>query len=145
MPARMWKHGIHDFLEVLRHRLASSLDHMLAFLYIAYAMMALLYETIPSFEDTWVECLGDLGRYRMAIGDEDVKDRDVWCGVARFWYSKAADRNRQVSYLRERCQDGTLNFFIDRETTPPLGDSSSSFHYPAAQPVRSLFNGCQSI
>ncbi|TDZ38627.1 hypothetical protein C8035_v005804 [Colletotrichum spinosum] len=29
-----------------------------------YSMMALLYETVPTFEDTWIECLGDLGRYR---------------------------------------------------------------------------------
>ena len=58
MPARMWRHGIHAFLEVLRHRLPESLEHMLAFIYIAYSMMALLYETVPAFEDTWIECLG---------------------------------------------------------------------------------------
>jgi hypothetical protein len=27
-------------------------------------MMALLYRTVPTFEDTWIECLGDLERYR---------------------------------------------------------------------------------
>ena len=59
MPARMWRHGIHAFLEVLRHRLPESLEHMLAFIYIAYSMMALLYETVSTFEDTWIECLGD--------------------------------------------------------------------------------------
>ena len=96
MPARMWRHGIHAFLEVLRHRLPESLEHMLAFIYIAYSMMALLYETVPTFEDTWVECLGDLGRYRMAIEDEDLRDREVWSDVARFWYSKAADRSSNV-------------------------------------------------
>ena len=63
MPARMWRHGIHVFLEMLRHRLPESLEHMLAFIYIAYSMMALLFETVSTFEDTWVECLGDLGRY----------------------------------------------------------------------------------
>ncbi|OIW27231.1 hypothetical protein CONLIGDRAFT_419033 [Coniochaeta ligniaria NRRL 30616] len=26
----------------------------------------------PAFEDTWIECLGDLGRYRMAIEDDDT-------------------------------------------------------------------------
>ena len=97
MPAKLWKHGIHAFLETLRFRLPGSLGHMLEFICIAYSMMALLYETVPSFEDTWIECLGDLGRYRMAIGDEDIKDRDVWSGVARFWYSKAANRSPQVS------------------------------------------------
>lgn len=64
MPARMWRHGIHSFLELLRHRLPTNLEHMLAFIYLAYSMMALLYETVPTFEDTWIECLGDLGRYR---------------------------------------------------------------------------------
>ncbi|MCJ1271160.1 hypothetical protein MMC22_011059 [Lobaria immixta] len=99
MPARMWRHGIHAFLEVLRHRLPESLDHMLAFIYIAYSMVALLYETISTFEDTWIECLGDLGRYRMAIEDDDIRDREVWSGVARFWYSKAADKTPKVGRL----------------------------------------------
>lgn len=64
MPARMWRHSIHSFLELLRHRLPGSLEHLLTFIYLAYSMMALLYETVPAFEDTWIECLGDLGRYR---------------------------------------------------------------------------------
>lgn len=92
MPARMWRHGIHSFLELLRHRLPASLEHMLTFIYLAYSMMALLYETVPAFEDTWIECLGDLGRYRMAIEDEDIRDREIWTAVSRQWYSKASDK-----------------------------------------------------
>ncbi|KAI3333817.1 hypothetical protein F4824DRAFT_512975 [Ustulina deusta] len=92
MPARMWRHGIHSFLELLRHRLPGSLEHMLTFIYLAYSMMALLYETVPAFEDTWIECLGDLGRYRMAIEDEDIRDREVWTSVSRHWYSKVSDK-----------------------------------------------------
>jgi Est1 DNA/RNA binding domain len=99
MPARMWRHGIHSFLELLRHRLPDSLEHMLSFIYLAYSMMALLFETVPTFEDTWIECLGDLGRYRMAIEDDDIRDREVWTGVARFWYSKAADKSPTVGRL----------------------------------------------
>lgn len=99
MPARMWRHGIHAFLEVLRHRLPASLDHMLAFIYIAYSMMALLYETVTAFEDTWIECLGDLGRYRMAIEDSNTGDREIWGGVARSWYNKAADKRPEVGRL----------------------------------------------
>ncbi|KAJ4355819.1 uncharacterized protein N0V89_003840 [Didymosphaeria variabile] len=99
MPARMWKHGIHSFLELLRRRLPESIDYMLAFIYLAYQMMALLYETVPAFEDTWIECLGDLGRYRMAIEDENPRDRETWAGVARSWYSKAADKNPSVGRL----------------------------------------------
>ena len=92
MPARMWRHGIHSFLELLRHRLPASLDHMLAFIYLAYSMMALLYETVPVFEDTWTECLGDLGRYRLAIEDDDIRDRETWTLVTKHWYSKASDK-----------------------------------------------------
>ena len=99
MPARMWRHGIHAFLEVLRHRLPESLDHMLAFIYIAYSIMALLYETITAFKETWIECLGDLGRYRMAIEDDDIRDREVWSGVARHWYAKAADTSPNIGRL----------------------------------------------
>ncbi|KAF6823558.1 telomerase-binding protein EST1A protein [Colletotrichum plurivorum] len=92
MPARMWRHGIHSFLELLRHRLPTNLEHMLTFIYLAYSMMALLYETVPAFEDTWIECLGDLGRYRAAIEDDDIKDREIWTAVSRHWYTKASDK-----------------------------------------------------
>ena len=99
MPARMWRHGIHSFLELLRHRLPASLDHMLTFIYLSYSMMALLYETVPAFEDTWIECLGDLSRYRMAIEDEDEQDREVWTDVSRHWYSKASDKSPTTGRL----------------------------------------------
>jgi hypothetical protein len=99
MPARMWRHGIHSFLELLRHRLPASLEHMLTFLYLAYGMMALLYETVPVFQDTWIECLGDLGRYRMAIEDDDITVREGWTGVSRHWYSKASDKSPTTGRL----------------------------------------------
>lgn len=140
MPARMWHHGIHAFLEVLRHRLPESLDHMLAFIYIAYSMMALLYETVSTFEDTWIECLGDLGRYRMAIEDDDQRDRDVWSGVSRFWYSKAADKSpdtgRLYHHLAILARPYTLQqlSFYTRSLTclNPFGSARSS--------IMTLFN-----
>ncbi|CAK7241132.1 MAG: hypothetical protein STHCBS139747_002590 [Sporothrix thermara] len=92
MPARMWRHGIHSFLELLRHRLPASREHMITFIYMAYSIIALLYETVPAFEDTWIECLGDLSRYRMAIEDDNVRTRDTWTAVSRRWYSLASDR-----------------------------------------------------
>ena len=100
MPARMWRHGIHSFLELLRHRLPGSLDHMLAFVYLSYSMLGLLKESVPGFEETWVECLGDLSRYRMAIEKADLRDREVWAGVARMWYNQAADRSPNVGRIQ---------------------------------------------
>lgn len=99
MPARMWKHGIHSFLELLRCRLPQSREYMRTFIYFAYHMMALLFETVPSFEDTWIECLGDLGRYRMAIEDDDPRERDSWAGISQSWYRMAADRSPGVGRL----------------------------------------------
>ncbi|RYC82208.1 hypothetical protein BFJ63_vAg14916 [Fusarium oxysporum f. sp. narcissi] len=99
MPGRMWRHGIHSFLELLRQRLPSSLEHMLAFLSLAYGMMTLLYETVLDFQDTWIECLGDLGRYRMAIEDSDNTEREIWRGVSRRWYSMASDESPTTGRL----------------------------------------------
>jgi len=100
MPARMWRYGIHSFLELLRHRLPDSLEHTLTFLYLAYSMMTLLLESVPAFEDTWIECLGDLARYRMAVEESDLRDRETWAGVARYWYHQAADKNPNVGRIQ---------------------------------------------
>ena len=98
MPARMWKHGIHAFLEVLRHRRPKAQEFMLAFIYIAYQMMALLFETVSNFVDTWIECLGDLSRYRMAI-EEDKEAHATWGAVAARWYTLACDRHPATGRL----------------------------------------------
>ena len=88
MPARMWKHGVHSMLELLRQHLPGSLDFMMQFIYIAYSMFGLLLETVPTFQRTWLECLGDIARYRMAIEEEDIRDRDNWAATSRKWYTR---------------------------------------------------------
>jgi hypothetical protein len=53
MPARMWRHGIHSFLsflELLRHHLPASLDHMLAFIYLAYDIMIIDFATLTQIK-----------------------------------------------------------------------------------------------
>ena len=35
----------------------------------------------------------------MAIEDDDIRDREVWQNVARFWYCKAADKTPHVGRL----------------------------------------------
>ncbi|KGQ02488.1 hypothetical protein BBAD15_g12300 [Beauveria bassiana D1-5] len=95
MPARMWRHG-QSFLEFLRKRLPTSREHMLKFICKAYIIMTLLYETVPAFVSTWIGCLGHLGRYRMAIEDDGIRDREIWTSVSRHWYLKASDRSPEV-------------------------------------------------
>ena len=98
MPARMWKHAIHGFLEVLRHRRPELQDCMVSFIYLAYSMVTLLYETVTAYLDTWIECLGDLARYRMAI-EQDREEHAQWASVAASWYIKASDRHPQIGRL----------------------------------------------
>lgn len=71
---------------------------MLAFISLAYQMISLLLETVPGFKDTWIECLGDLARYRVAI-EEDREIYNIWGGTAGRWYALAADRNPSVGRL----------------------------------------------
>ena len=99
MPARLWHFGFHNFLELLRYRLPESLEYMLAFIYTAYSMMTLLYETVPAFSDIWVECLGDLGRYRIAIEDDNRCDKEIWSNVSQNWYRMAFERSPENGRL----------------------------------------------
>jgi len=153
MPARMWKHGIHAFLEVLRHRRPDSQDYMLSFIYLAYQMMALLYETVPSFLDTWIECLGDLARYRMAI-EEEKEAHAQWGGVAARWYTMAADRHPAVGRLNHHL--GILErpslrklFFYSKALTcvipfPNAKDSLATLCGPIVQDEQAIKNSSQS-
>lgn len=123
MPARMWRHGIHSFLELLRHQLPASLEHMLAFIYLAYSMMALLYEIVPEIKDTWVEYLGYLSRYRMAIEDDSMADRETWTAVSRHWYRKASKKapgtGRLYHHLAILARPKTLELSEVKPTPAP--------------------------
>ena len=57
---------------------------MFSFIYLAYQMMALLFEAVSVFLDTWMACLCDLARYRMAI-EEEREPHAQWGGVAAAW------------------------------------------------------------
>ncbi|RYP51398.1 hypothetical protein DL768_003267 [Monosporascus sp. mg162] len=148
MPARMWRHGIHSFLELLRHRLPASLEHMITFIYLAYSMMALLYETVTASEDTWIECLGDLGRYRMAMGGDNIRDKEVWTSVSRLWYSKASDKapttGRLYHHLAILARPNTLqqSLYYERSFCTPRpfasarpGRESMAFFGPITKPT----------
>ena len=96
MPVRMWRHGIHAFLDILRQEFLDTLDHILAFGYIASFMMALLYESVLTFKDVWIEYRHDPVQYNIAVEDDDIRDRGTWSGVARFWYGRATKRPSTV-------------------------------------------------
>lgn len=100
MLARMWCYGIHSFLELLRYRLPDSWEHTLTFIHLAYSMITLLLESVPAFEDIWIECLGDLARYPMAVEDSDLEVRKRWTDVARNWYHQASEKKPNVGRIQ---------------------------------------------
>ena len=65
------------------------------------AKTELLFSSNPSEYHTQssAEGLPCTDAYRMAIEDDEPKDREVWSNVARFWYNKAADKSPNVGRL----------------------------------------------
>ncbi|KIV83162.1 hypothetical protein PV11_05212 [Exophiala sideris] len=138
MPARMWRHGIHAFLELLRHRLPSSLDHMLAFVYLAHQMVSLLTDEVSEEMETWSECLGDLARYRKAIDEADMRDQEIWSSATRMRH----DRRIPLDWTAcESLQDRRCRVLADPDAVSKLrtfadaGASSSQYPVESASPM----------
>lgn len=69
---RLWTHGFNKPLETLRRasfQSAIALEHLQEFIIYAYTFYSMLLEeqTLDGFKSGWLEALGDLARYRMAI------------------------------------------------------------------------------
>ncbi|KAF9228014.1 hypothetical protein BS17DRAFT_747074 [Gyrodon lividus] len=69
---RLWTHAFHKLLEALRRASFSSplaLEHLQDFIYFAYTFYTGLLEepSLTTFRAGWLEALGDLARYRMAV------------------------------------------------------------------------------
>ena len=104
MPQGTWRYCIDTFLGFLHHQLPDSSERMLAFISIAYSMTTLLFETVPMSEDTWIECLGDLGRYRMALEDDKPHDKETFESISRYWYQSAEWKPAHTSRLFAHLQ-----------------------------------------
>ncbi len=102
LPSRLWQTGFHLMLESLRTNLSSQhslqgsdrkaelLDHLTEFIYYAYSFYSALHESerYKCFRRAWIESLGDLSRYRMAVaglaanmsidgGGEEIRNKGV--------------------------------------------------------------------
>ncbi|GAA5858929.1 hypothetical protein JCM9279_004362, partial [Rhodotorula babjevae] len=90
IPTRLWQVAFHQLLERMRHAVLSAplpsshgpapghaddsppanvLEHLIEFIQHAYGFYSQLFEdpTIAIFRAAWIEQLGDLARYRMAV------------------------------------------------------------------------------
>lgn len=72
---RLWLNGFHRPLENLRrcafNNSVVALEHLQDFIYYAYTFYSCLYEeeNLLVYRSSWVESLGDLARYRMAVSE----------------------------------------------------------------------------
>jgi hypothetical protein len=107
-PEHVWRHWIDPFLELLRHHLPASLGRLFTFVNPPHSLMELWSDTMPTFEDSWIECLGDLGRYRMAIEDDEIRDREVWTPVLRHRYLQTPNIAPAVGKDHHRLATMTL-------------------------------------
>ncbi|GAA5879569.1 hypothetical protein JCM16303_003254 [Sporobolomyces ruberrimus] len=87
IPTRLWQVAFHQLLERMRHAVlaaplsstsssdspdapsANVLEHLIEFIQYAYGHYSQLFEdpTVAVFRAAWIEQLGDLARYRMAV------------------------------------------------------------------------------
>lgn len=72
---RLWLYGFHRPLENLRrcafNNSIVALEHLQDFIYYAYTFYSCLFEeeNLSVYRSSWVESLGDLARYRMAVSE----------------------------------------------------------------------------
>ncbi|KDQ59481.1 hypothetical protein JAAARDRAFT_126988 [Jaapia argillacea MUCL 33604] len=69
---RLWTHAFNKLLENLRRascRSPIAFEHLQEFIYYAYTFYTGLLEeqTLAAYRSNWLECLGDLARYRMVV------------------------------------------------------------------------------
>jgi hypothetical protein len=64
----------------------------------AYKMLVLVHKDISVFEATWMECLGDVARYRFVIEDHEDPKKE-WLSKASSWYTKTAQQSPMVGRL----------------------------------------------
>lgn len=120
-PSRLWQIGFHQLLERLRHALPPSsnsafndqssqllLEHMTDFIYFAYGFYTALLEEqrLQPFKNVWVEQLGDLARYRMAVASL----------TSKFFVKNDVNPNAERSDASARCPDQDANDDDDSES-----------------------------
>ena len=141
IPSRLWQVSFHLILERLRHAWMTAnptaLDLLTDLVYDAYKFYTDLLEdqALSNFRTAWIEALGDLARYRMAIASHvgessepvveidddaasigekvaqswDVEDKETWRTTAREWYTKGVTEKpgegRLHHHLALLCRD----------------------------------------
>jgi hypothetical protein len=54
-------------------------------------------ESVLNFEETWIECLGDLARYRMAMEESDLRNCQVYPSIGQIVVQQSCRASTRVS------------------------------------------------
>lgn len=131
---RLWTHGFHKLLEALRRASFNSplaLEHLQDFIYFAYTFYTGLLEepTLRTFRAGWLEALGDLARYRMAVAAMVTSSNLSGAALTTDAVSKAAEATAEESAskksksqisVKSSSSDGPVPR-IDDSPTPSVG------------------------
>ncbi len=114
---RLWTHAFNKPLENLRRssfQSAIALEHLQDFIIYAYEFYSMLLEehNLDSFKSGWLEALGDLARYRMAIAA-------MTSPISKLPEDGFASISEHA--LSSRSQDGDVPPRIDDSPGPSVG------------------------
>lgn len=130
---RLWTHGFHKLLEALRRASFNSplaLEHLQDFIYFAYTFYTGLLEepTLRTFRAGWLEALGDLARYRMAVAAMVTSSNLSGAALTTDAVSKAAeatseesDSKKSKSQISVKSSSDDPVARIDDSPTPSVG------------------------
>ncbi|KAI6038993.1 hypothetical protein EDC04DRAFT_2868129 [Pisolithus marmoratus] len=130
---RLWTHGFHKLLEALRRASFNSplaLEHLQDFIYFAYTFYTGLLEepTLRTFRAGWLEALGDLARYRMAVAAMVTSSHLSGSALTTDAVSKAAEATteetgskKSKSQISVKSSSVRQAARIDDSPTPSVG------------------------
>ncbi|KAG6829844.1 hypothetical protein H0H92_003287 [Tricholoma furcatifolium] len=122
---RLWTYAFHKLLESLRRASFTSalaLEHLQDFIYYAYTFYTGLLEepTLSGFKSGWLEALGDLARYRMAVA-----------AMVNGPESRTSPGRKLT--LKEVHEAGAIDEASDGKLKPPKVSGGSTSDKPAAR------------
>jgi len=126
---RLWLHGFHRPLENLRrcafNNSIVALEHLQDFIYYAYTFYSCLFEeeNLSFYRSSWVESLGDLARYRMAVSELVTSKTSYSASLTQSAVSQVANASDDVAM--SISADDTKASQISDNPVLPKGNSPS--------------------
>ena len=126
---RLWLHGFHRPLENLRrcafNNSIVALENLQDFIYYAYTFYSCLFEeeNLSVYRSSWVESLGDLARYRMAVSELVTSKTSHSASLTQSAVSQVANASGDVAM--SISADDTKASQISESPALPKGNSPS--------------------